>query len=186
VASAERDRRRLIGVILGESNIGQRDARMAKLLNKGFARKHLDEKIFTLNSLMDVPNPALGQGLNSEPLADVCIVGERVFSLGRVSGWGLAVGVQKDRKEALALASKIARQYSKYLAGGRPLAIPFLRAVLLNRAFITNLSQDQATEACRQMRRRGQYCLVTSPQAAEMQIEKAQIALERAQALKMD
>jgi D-alanyl-D-alanine carboxypeptidase len=181
VASVEKNGRRLIGVILGERNLRRRDARMSKILKQAFTLENIDNKIFTINDLAIEVSQGTRQGPNKKAIADVCVIGSKAAAFARASGWGLVLGVRKNPKEALALSRQTMRQYSKTLRTGRPQAIPFLRGVLVNRACITDLKQESATAACRQLRKRDQYCIVINPKVVRRYVAKGHMALERAQ-----
>ncbi len=182
LVSVERDGRRVIGVILGAPNARRRNARMAKLLDDAFIRKHLKEKHLTIDSLLDAPDQGAGVGLNRHALADTCIVKAPADGYNRVSGWTLVVGVRKDRQQALALASAAVRQNPKTLKRGRAMSIAFLRGVLLYRAWVTGLKKEDALVACKNMRKSEKYCIVMKPKNARIYLAKSRIALERAQA----
>jgi D-alanyl-D-alanine carboxypeptidase len=186
VASAERNGRRLIGVILGERNPGRRNARMTKLLNKAFAHENTSEKLPTLYDLMDASKTIADDKLNKQPIADVCNVKAPPRQVKRPLGWSLVVGVRKYKQQALALASETIHQYPNILKDSRPMAIPFIRGVLLNRAIIVGLNEDNAIAACRQIRSRKTYCVVINPKLTRIWVEEGKIALKRAQALRND
>lgn len=122
-----------------------------------------------------------GQAPNKKAIADVCAIGSKATEFAKASGWGLVLGVRKQQKEALALSRQTMREYPKMLKAGRPLAIPFLRGVLLNHACITDLKQERATAACQKLRNRDEYCIVINPKVVRMYVEKGRMALERAQ-----
>ena len=181
VASGEKDGRRLIGVILGERNLRQRNARMSKILKQAFSPKNIEEQVLTIHDLAIEESQGTGQTPNKKAIADVCVIGSKATEFARASGWGLVLGVKKNPKEALALSRQTMQTYTKTLKAGRPLAIPFLRGVLLNRACITDLKQERATAACQQLRNRDQYCIVINPKVVRAYVEKGHMALERTQ-----
>ncbi len=182
VASVEKNGRRLIGVILGERSLRQRNARMSKILKQSFGPNRTAAKILTLHDLAIEDSQGPGMAPINKALADVCAVGpKKAGGFARASGWGLVIGVRKEQKEALALARQTLQQYRKTLKTGRPLAIPFLQGVLLNRACITDLKQENATTACRQLRNQNAYCIVINPKLVRTYVEKGHAALEKAQ-----
>ncbi len=185
VAAAERDGRRLIGVVLGERNLHQRRSQMAKILNKGFAQKKFDENMLTVYALNGASNQGREQRPNRHALAHSCIVKAPVAKTEKkgVSGWGLLIGVRKDNDRALELASEAIDSYPNLLKDGRPLAIPFLRGLLLNYAFVTDLKKEDARAACRRKRSKNEYCIVMNPKVSRLHFDKGRIALERTQAM---
>ena len=185
VAAAERDGRRLIGVVLGERNLHQRRSLMAKILNKGFAQTKFDDKMLTVYKLKGAPNQGKDQKPNRHALAHSCIVKAPAIKVEKkgVSGWGLLIGVRKNNDRALELASEAIHQYPDLLKDGRPLAIPFLRGVLLNYAFVTDLKKEDARAACRRKRSKQEYCIVMNPDVSRLHFDKGKLALERTQAM---
>ena len=183
VASFENNGHRLIGVILGERNLRQRDARMSKILKQAVASESSAKKHLTIGDLATTAIQGKEKGPNKKVIADVCISGSRAPEFSRASGWGLVLGVSNDEKEALALSRRIVRKKSKTLKTGRPLAIPFLRGLLLYRACITNLVQKSATAACRQLREQDQYCVIINPQVVQNYVAKGKIAMEKSLAV---
>ncbi len=179
VGSAERDGRRLIGVVLGERNAGRRDAQMTKHFDKAFSREIGGSAPLSLAGLAD----ARDQGANKPPnpgfIADTC-VGEE-----SVSGWSLMFGAKKTRRQARGFAAKVIRKYRRQLKGGRPLSIPALQGVLIShQAAVTGLIRENAIAACRYMREKEQYCMVMPPAVGRMNVERGRIALTRASKLK--
>ncbi len=178
VASIENKEQRLIGVVLGERNIRQRDARMSDILIKSVIPKTIDKKPLTISDLAPEVRQGGKNGPNKSAIADVCVTGSGPAAFTKASGWGLVLGVNKKEKDALALSRRIKQRNFKRLRGGRALSIPFLRGVLLYRACITNLKQDNATAACRQLRKQNQYCIVANPNLVQAYIAKGRLALD--------
>jgi D-alanyl-D-alanine carboxypeptidase len=179
VASVEKNGSRLIGVVLGERNIRQRDARMSDILIKSAIPKTIDKKSVTIGDLAPEVRQGGKNGPNKKAIADICITGAGLPAFNRASGWGLVLGVRKKEKDALLLSRQIKQQNYKTLRAGRSVPIPFLRGVLLYRACITNLKQDKATEACHQLRKQNQYCIVANPNLVKTYVAKGRFALER-------
>jgi D-alanyl-D-alanine carboxypeptidase len=180
VASSEKNGRRLIGVILGERNPGRRNARMSKIVNQAHNAKSTEAQVLTISDLAIEAGQDTSQAINAKAIAEVCTIGSPKPDYAKAAGWGLVIGVKKDHGEAMALSRRVVQTYPKSLNAGRPLAIPFLRGVLLNRAIITDLKQENATSACRQLRRRNQYCIVINPKVVYMYVQKAHLASESA------
>ena len=180
VASVEKNGRHLVGVILGERNLHRRNARMSKILHQALTFGNINKIALTINDLTIEANRGTEQGPNKDSIAEVCAIGSKAPPFARASGWGVVLGVKKQQKDALALSRQTKRKYPKRLKGGRPLAIPFLRGVLLNRSCITDLKQVKATAACQRLRDQGQYCIVITPKVVRSYVEKGHMALERA------
>ncbi len=178
VASVEKNGSRLIGVVLGERNLRQRDARMSDILRSSAFSKTIDKKNVTISDLVPEVPQGGKNGPNKNAIADVCVTGSGPAAFTKASGWGLVLGVSKKDKDALALSRQIKQQNFKRLRGGRAVSIPFLRGVLLYRAGITNLKQDNATAACRQLRKQNRYCIVANPILVQAYVAKGRLALD--------
>lgn len=186
VASVERDSQRLIGVILGAPNAGQRNALMAKLFSQAVTRQNTAERALTLKSLRDASGQGLDGAVNARAIADSCIVRSPTALYEQITGWGLLVGADKSAQQALNLASKTIRRFPKLLKGARPTAIPFLRKVLLYRSYLTGLKEAAAVDTCSQMRYRGYYCVTENPAKLRIRLDEGRVALKRAQDLRSD
>ncbi len=132
VAAAERERQRLIGVILGARNITERNASMAQLLNQALNRPNAGQKTLTLSSLKGASGQGSAGALNKKAIADSCAVGELEVPFDQVTGWGLVIGLDKTEQRSLNLASNTKQRFPKALKDAKPAAIPFMRKVLLS------------------------------------------------------
>ena len=179
VSWAERDGMRLIGVILGEPDASRRYAKMVRMLEDAFKQKQNARGRVTLNSLIEMPGQGAGRQPTRQLLAETCAIVPLPSALEKISGWGLVVGVRKDKKDALTIASGMLRRYREWLQNGRPAAIAFLRGVLLHRAIIHGLEEDAAKTACRQVRQQDEYCIVMNPQILRASVTKSNAILKR-------
>lgn len=180
VSAVERDGRRLIGVILGERNAGQRNAQMKKLLDEAFAREIGKETPLTLESLVDANDQGAQELPNRGFIADICNGKGGAARVGKVTGWSLTVGTKKRFNQARALAAKRIQKYRRQLKGGRPLAIPTFQGVLSYQAVVTGLKRENALAACRYMLKKGRYCVAMPPAVGRMNVKRGRIALKRA------
>jgi D-alanyl-D-alanine carboxypeptidase len=143
VASAVRDGRRLVGVVLGGASAAERDRHMAELLDQGFRGSELR----TASA--------------GPPIRLVARAAAAVPAHAAV-GWAVQVGAFRDRPGALAAARIAARK-----AGG---TVRVERAQLHNRvvwrAQVTGLTEAQAQKPCAERKRRRQDCAVLAPAAA--------------------
>lgn len=181
VATVERDSQRLVGVILGAHNVGQRNALMAKLFKQASAQHNTSQPALTLNSLKGLSDQGLGGALNMQAIADSCLVGERKVLDEQIVGWGLLVGIDKTAQQALSVASKRIQWFPKLLKNAKPAAIPFLKKVLLYRSYLAGLNETVAADACRHMRDRGYYCVGESPETLRIRIKEGRAALKQVQ-----
>ena len=146
VASAERDGRRVIGVVFGGKSPRHRNRHMAKLLDKGFNRI----------------NPALVAAYESKPKAG------RTSSRGgssRVttasSRWGVQVGAYKKYSPAYKIAVRAQKLAPSYLSDGVIKVAPLKRRGRnpVYRARILGLSKKEAYRACNYLERRKIPCM---------------------------
>lgn len=171
VASAVRDGRRLIGVVLGGASNDERHAEMGRLLDRGFATaiERLKRPLYlahvTLPDGKDEPPPlqfsaaecAYGVG-SSSPAAGL--------TGGGLAGWGIVFGAFPQKAQA----QKILRAMRSSLAG----VVPDGRGVIVPRsweglrrysALVVGLNKEQAGKACKHLWSLGAYCLALNPTA---------------------
>jgi D-alanyl-D-alanine carboxypeptidase len=184
VATVERNRQKLIGVIIGARNIAGRNASMAKLLNQALIRPKTDPAAITLTSLRDASGQGSAGALNTKAIAESCIVGKPLDPHDQITGWGLVVGIDKSELRSLNLASNTMQRFPKLLQDAKPAAIPFMRKVLLYRSYLTGLKEAIAVNTCRRMRDRGYYCVAQNPETLRIRVKEGRVALKQAQDLR--
>ena len=176
VASAERNGRHLLGVILGEASAGARDARMTSLMNAAFKSKTAG--LFKLNAFPLTADQGANEALNKGMLATDCINPQRPNKSGIVSHWNIEFGIEPDERAALGRAKKFIQEHRKLLKGGRPMLIPRWTRKIIFRVGVTNLEKDNAISTCLAVRTEKNHCIVRSPMAGNYQMEKAHRILE--------
>lgn len=126
VASASRDGRRLIGVILGGRSARWRDREMGRLLDRAFESR--------TGAVAALPRPA------HKPLAPTA-AGETV--------WALQVGAYAHAQAARVALTRVQRYVPGIAARGAPLITPVVTAEgRLYRARVVGLSRDDAVRGC--------------------------------------
>ncbi len=172
VATAVRNGRHLLGVVLGDADAAARDQRMVRMMNTGFAAPPAAG--FTLDAFPDPVAQGGGEAVNTQMIATDCInpaPGRKYF---RVQGWSILLGgVDMTRREALARAREFIRAERKLLRGGRPLLMPRWTREVIWQIGITGLTQADATNTCLGIRDDNTYCVVRSPAAAEFAMARA-------------
>jgi D-alanyl-D-alanine carboxypeptidase len=169
IASARRNGRRLIGVLLGGHTNFERHSEMGRLLDAGFA--------------MDLAKMAQRQGLTDLAAADdkdppptlqlsalECAYGvsptgtDAMMSGGRLPGWGIIFGAFPNRGQAQTALSRARATLSPVMGGGRPAIIPRQwEGIRRYSALLVGLSREQAGKACKRLWGAGSYCLALNP-----------------------
>jgi D-alanyl-D-alanine carboxypeptidase len=175
-ASAVRQDRRLIGVVMGGPSPGWRDDRMGEILDAGFARRPKDRKP-AAPALEAEQRPARsGPGTELAAHTDGAATptarkpATSAQTASPRSGWSIQVGayaefdqaqraIQQARKLAPTPLQTSAADIQKIGGKGRD-------ANLL-RARLTGLTSKAAREACEALKSRRQACLVVGPSVAQ-------------------
>lgn len=193
-ASAERDGKRLIGVVLGGRSGPARDREMARLLNLGFGRLGDQEPLRSASfvapsrersavaetepprSPAAIPSPRARKSIviergrkpvvaNARVPADAAPAPTRAKTVHR-PGWGVQVGVFSKREDARRVAAEAAKRAPKPLSHASiQVAATELRTGTAYRAQLVGLNQQQATQACDILERKRIDCLTLSPGA---------------------
>jgi D-alanyl-D-alanine carboxypeptidase len=172
VASAKRDGRRLIGVLLGGHTNFERHSEMSHLLDVGFAAD-----LQTLDGKARLADLGAADG-DADPMpptqlsAAECAYGVSATSIeagltggGLGGGWALIFGASTSKAQAQQMLNDARKQLGPVLAGGR--------AVILRKqweglrrysALLAGLGKEQAGKACKRLWSVGAYCLALSPQ----------------------
>lgn len=168
VASAKRDGRRLIGVVLGGRNRGERASLMTALLNSGFSKAgkggpSLADLAIQISTAEQGPPPVLLNG--GECGATVADDGNStITSSARLSGWGIVFGAFPKRELAEATVTKMKKQLSGTIGRGRPAIIEKTwEGVSRYSALLVGLEQADAGKACKKVWEDKGYCLALSP-----------------------
>jgi D-alanyl-D-alanine carboxypeptidase len=160
VASAIRDGKRVIGVVFGGKSASSRDARMAALLDRGFARmgKH--------------PGPATADAGPGEAMSMPSLIGAAKADIpvradgkdNRAESWSVQVGAFSRWTSAQSQAQKAARSLPSLLEG-RDIAIIAGkdRSRIIYRARITGFEQEAASQACRDLGILRLPCVIVPP-----------------------
>jgi D-alanyl-D-alanine carboxypeptidase len=172
VASAQRDGRRLIGVLLGSPSSGERSIEMGRLLDVGFATDLA--KLEKTQRLADLG--LSGGDQDPEPpmrlSATECAYGVSATSTeagltgaGLGGGWALIFGASTNKAQAQKILSEAQQKLEPALGAGRAvIAAKQWEGVRRYSALLTGLSKEQAGKACKHLWSVGAYCLALSPQ----------------------
>jgi len=170
VASAQRDGRRLVGVVLGSSNRGQRTIEMTGLLNRAFATDASSgPKLAELAELVSTgdtgapPTILTGDSCNAAQMAGED--GGTITSAARLSGWGVVFGAYSERAKAEQILQRSRTTLGPLAKGGRPAIVQkAYEGTARYSAMLVGLDRQAAGKACKALWDQQAYCLALSPQ----------------------
>jgi len=172
VASAKRNGRRLIGVLLGSHTNFERHSEMGRLLDVGFATdlRAIDGKVMLaeLGASDGAADPAPPTQLS----ASECAYGVSATSIeagltgsGLGGGWALIFGASASKAQAQQMLSQARQKLKPVLSGGRAVIVPKQwEGMRRFSALLAGLSKEQAAKACKHLWSVGAYCLALRPQ----------------------
>jgi len=170
-ASAVRNQRRLIGVVMGGQSARARDIKMASLLNAAFDGRTLPETLMASNgkttrtAAADTTLHKLAHGAQRTlaTLSPISRAEAATPSPRRApERWAIQVGAFKQQTAAArASASALARLPEEQ--GKALVSISTRSKSPIYQARIVNLTEKQAQNACRVLRRAHQSCAVIAP-----------------------
>jgi D-alanyl-D-alanine carboxypeptidase len=179
-ASAVRDNRRLIGVVMGGESTRSRDAHMAALLNDAFTHRRGDVVVAKNDAPQaddeDEPSAAtrtvaalspVGHAI-AAPVAPRPHLVSRASAKGTGDRWSVQLGAFTKRGAAeKAVAAAVAKLPGK---GKTVEIVPpgRLDKERLYRARLVNFSKKDAAEACRVLHKRHLTCSVVAPEATKV------------------
>jgi D-alanyl-D-alanine carboxypeptidase len=167
VASAKHGDRRLVGVLLGDGNRGERASDIAELLNTGFSRTSSDLPVLSDLSLKidaseeGAPPTRLKAGECTQTM-----VASSSNGTVRLSGWGTVFGSFSSVAQAQQALATARRQMPSGLAGkGQPAIVrKDYEGTSRYSALLVGFGQIDAGRACKAMWNNNVYCLALSPQ----------------------
>lgn len=168
VASAKRNGRRLVGVVLGGSNRGERAALMTRLLNTGFtlpadgALKLKDLAIKVSAAEQGPPPILLKGGACDQRVAEDG--SSTITSTARISGWGVVFGAFPQKSQAEATIAAMKKKLAGTIKKGRPAIIQRTwEGMTRYSGLLVGLDQADAGKACKKVWADKGYCLALSP-----------------------
>ncbi len=179
-ASAVRNGRRLIAVVLGGSSTAARDSNAEDLLLTGFdvlSRRDRGEKITIAGNLFEpsaagrVTRPPIGQGdaeqsglkivLTNNPAKPAAVAVKTSVNAAKAPGkWGIQVGAFKQRDLASTQIKLIEKRFGEVVGDADSVVN---RAGGSYRAQFTGLAENDAKSACRTLVAKRQVCMVLNP-----------------------
>jgi D-alanyl-D-alanine carboxypeptidase len=170
IASAERNGRRVIGVLLGSQTNFERHVEMGRLLDLGFATDAAKlEKAVLLTDLgrleTDDDNAPPIRLSPAECAYGASPTATEAGLTGLGGGWALIFGASTSKAQAEKLLNQGRRRLQPVLSAGRPIIVPKQwEGSRRYSALLAGLSKDQAGKACKYLWSVGAYCLALSPQ----------------------
>lgn len=161
-ASAERDGRRIFGVVLGGSSSYARDVQMMHLLDKGFDTQPTLTVASRLNPRANMVARPLPSNLPTrQPIeqGDASAPKPHEASILSTAGiWGIQVGAFQRFVQAQLAAARAAEAAPEFLASATAIVVPVeIDKGMLYRARLTGLaSREVAEQACRTLTERHQ------------------------------
>ncbi len=166
VASAMRDNRRLVGVVLGAGSSGERTSWMTRLLNDGFAGRGDGGGRITLAMMQPTPGDGAPPPFRLKP--GECNLGTGIrngVAQGRLPGWGLLFGVFHEQEEARKYIAEMQQKLKPVLTAGRPALVKRQNEDVVSwKALLVGLKTQDAIDACLYLLKKDTICLVQSPQ----------------------
>jgi D-alanyl-D-alanine carboxypeptidase len=168
IASAQRDGRRLIGVLLGSHTNFERHTEMGRLLDAGFAMDGAPNGTAMLLADLGRLDGEDGAAAPNRLSAAECAYGVSPTAteagvLG--SGWALVFGASTNKAQAQKLLNQARKTLQPVVSSGRPALVPKKwEGVRRYTALLGGLSKEQAGRACKHLWSVGAYCLALSPQ----------------------
>ncbi|MEZ5831045.1 MAG: D-alanyl-D-alanine carboxypeptidase family protein [Dongiaceae bacterium] len=167
VASAERDGRRLIGIVLGSRSGGARTKEMRDLLDAGFAST--SPAPVTLVSLLDGATAAEDFGpptiLGGADCASPQLIGSDIIDSGdELTGWAAALGDYRNRAKAQKALQDAQSKLGRAAGAGQPAIIKRGAGGLVRyNVLLAGMKRVSAQNACRILAQRSAYCVALSP-----------------------
>ena len=164
LAAAERNGRRLIGVVLGGRTSGQRNALMRRIMDAGFEAAARAEAAPRID---DLPRSSGGNApyvLAGGSCAVAPSPGTDLMAKGELPGWGLVFGSFVSKTEATQRIEENRQALKEVVSAGKP-TIVARTSISTHRysALLVGLEQADAGSACRHLQNLGVYCLAVPP-----------------------
>lgn len=170
-ASAQRDGRRLVAVVMGGSTSNERNREMARLLDQGFATR---APAAPAVAAAEPPRRSLVAPAAEAAPKSGAVAKKAAQTAGRGPGaraargeYAVQLGAFKDRRTARETAGRLARSLPSLRGGTVVVTEPRPRSRLYA-ARVVGLGRADALGACAGLRRAGKPCLVLAPAGRAM------------------
>lgn len=159
IASATRDGRRLVAVVLGAKSGGGRTVIAESLLEKGFAAPVSDKTLYQMNpSVLS----ATGTTTDLTPLVCSWKPSVEVLDPDQLSSWAVAFGRFDSAAEAGKMLDQwlLATRYVFYGGHGAVVRVPYKGDYLI---MVDDLNEAQSSSLCNYLRSNGAICQLMPP-----------------------
>ena len=167
VASAERDGRRLIGIVLGSRNGGARTLEMKRLLDTGFAGGAAPPTtlVALADEMTEADNGTPPTILTGSNCATPEMVGSTLIdSPDELSGWAVALGDYRNRTKAQKALQAAQTKLGKAAGAGQPAIIKIgAGGITRYTVLLSGLKQASAQKTCKILTDKKAYCVALSP-----------------------
>jgi D-alanyl-D-alanine carboxypeptidase len=165
VASATREGKRVIGVLLGGLTSDQRFGGMRSLLDAGFAAEaEVAEDPRTIGELKEGGGAPPPQQLSDEDCAPGWSLQPDGMVAGRLPGWGILFGGFPVAAPTKALLDRSVKLLPANLRAGKPAVVARqYKGFKAYRAVMVGLTAAQASAMCHHLWGKGGYCRALSP-----------------------
>ena len=182
-ASAIRDGRRLIAVVMGGDTPGWRDEHMAELMDQGFATPRTPAPLVATLRPPAVPARKPETGIDVASLEEVVdssklaalaasvtpasigLTSSAVAAeLPKAGGWGIQVGAFSNADAGRRALNSVSRRLPSLLASAYPQMVPVTTGSgRIFRARLMGLDESAARTVCANLERSGEGCLTVTP-----------------------
>ncbi len=161
MASAIRNKKRVIAIVLGAKNKYARKKEMVSILNKAFNKiDHLKGA----KNIADIRSKSLKPAFYTLKSNECHKSNKFASKQKKVSNWTIIFGAFPDRKQASKVVKKAKKHMGKFIKYGYPLTIKRkLYGQVLWHALWSGLLKDQAGKTCKRLWGAGEYCRVLHP-----------------------
>jgi len=161
IASAKRENKRLIAIIMGAKNSYTRTKEMKALLDKGF--KNVDNK--TISKNITEPQPQTLKPATYLLSTTQCNQTYLASSYrNRISGWTVVFGAFTKKNQAKALLKKVKPKMMRHAKYGHPVILKRMKnGVFLWHAYWSGLKKNQAGKICKTLWKAEEYCRALHP-----------------------
>ncbi len=175
VTSAQRDGRRLIGVVLGGNSAGIRDAHMRNLLDAGFDNLRQGQAGPLQLAGLNEPAPAAvravaktvkaatKQAVAATPKAVKARQAPAKATSGSGTRWGVQVGAFSSRGDAEKHARRVSGKSPALKGTTVQVSSATVRGKTVYRANLVGLNAREAANACQSLRKQKQACVALAP-----------------------